>query len=115
MRPQGICFFSFVCVAGMAAAVRAQCDTEWLPGTGVSGVLGTVHALTEWDPDGAGPAPRVLVAGGTFVLAGSVQVSNLAAWDPASGTWSALGGGVNHTVRALATLPTGELGAAGIC
>jgi hypothetical protein len=68
-----------------------------------------VHCLHWWDPDGAGPAAEVLVAGGNFVLAGDVPVRGLAAWDPATGTWSALGAGIAAEVRALATLPNGEL------
>jgi hypothetical protein len=42
-----------------------------------------------------------------------VFASNIAAYDPRLDTWSALGSGVNGTVRALAVLPNGDLVAGG--
>ena len=91
----------------------AQCTTQWLPGDGIPGVGGTVYASTMWDPDGTGPAAPQLVVGGTFQTAGTVLASRVAAWNPATGTWAALGNGTNGDVRALATLPNGDLIAAG--
>jgi len=56
--------------------------------------------------------PR-LVAGGWFTVAGGAAASNIAAFDPAAGTWEPLGQGVNGWVYALTTLSTGELVAGG--
>ena len=51
-----------------------------------------------------------LVAGGQFITAGGVSVSNVARWDGTN--WSPLGG-LNGTVRALTLLPNGDLVAGG--
>ncbi|MEO6596538.1 MAG: hypothetical protein ABIP94_17440, partial [Planctomycetota bacterium] len=85
----------------------------WLPGEGLPGVGGTVYASTTWDPDGAGPVPPQLVVGGTFLTAGTTLANRIARWDPATGVWSALGAGVDGDVRALATMPNGDLVVAG--
>jgi hypothetical protein len=86
------------------------CDRDWSP---VGGVDAEVLALTEWDPDGAGPQPALIVAGGNFVHAGSVRANHIAAWNPATGEWSAFGEGINGPVLALAVLPDGQLVAGG--
>ena len=78
-----------------AAAASAQCDPRWLPGEGIPGVAGEVHATTTWDPDGPGPEPELLVVGGNFDIAGDLIVHNVAAWD---GTrWHALGDGIGRS------------------
>jgi hypothetical protein len=67
------------------------------PGGGVSrsnGTGGGVLALTNWDPDGPGPRPPLLVAGGGFTIAGGVPATNIAAWDGTS--WHALGDGLSR-------------------
>jgi protocatechuate 3,4-dioxygenase beta subunit/uncharacterized protein (DUF2141 family) len=56
-----------------------------------SGVNGTVYALAA---DG-----NKLFVGGTFTIAGGVNVNNLAMWDGSS--WSDVGGGVNGQLLAL--------------
>lgn len=99
-------------------AVPAQCANLWLPGEGVPGVSGapwSTEAWTAaaWDRDGAGPATPVLVVAGTFRVAGTSVANMIAAWDPATGTWSALGSGMNETVFALTTMPNGDLVAGG--
>src|SRR5688572_19287874 len=99
-------------VAAIAPAALAQCNTSWLPGS-VAGVLGTVHAATTWDPDGAGPLPPLVVMGGDFTFAGPIAAKSIAAFDPAAGTWSTFGSGFEGRVTALAVLPSGELVAAG--
>jgi hypothetical protein len=89
-----------------------QCDGQWVTGLdqGLRGMDGPVYALQVWDPDGAGPRPPVVVAGGAFRIAGRSLVSNIAAWD---GTrWRDMGGGVDGAVRAL-TVYQGELVAGG--
>src|SRR5262249_14488994 len=79
----------------------------------VAGVGGEVRAMRTWDPDGAGPAGELLVLGGRFQGAGDLLAANVVAWDPATGSWSMLGTGTGEAVNALATLPHGDLLAAG--
>jgi hypothetical protein len=64
-----------------------------------SGLNGNVRALCVFDPDGPGPMPDLLIAGGTFSTAGGQPASNIAAWDGTS--WTALGAGTTNMVRAL--------------
>ncbi len=61
----------------------------------------TVQSLAVWDPDGAGPLPPRLVAGGEFRTSGGVTVNNIAMWDGA--LWQPLGSGVNDTVLTMTT------------
>lgn len=100
----------FVLVAGFAPA---QCDLEWAPGDGLPGTNGTVYATTSWDPDGAGPADPLVVVGGHFDRVGPLATPSIAAWDPATGTWSAFGSGILGSVAALAVMPNGDLVAGG--
>jgi hypothetical protein len=93
--------------------MAAQCANVWLPGEGRPGTSGYVAATAMWDPDGGGPAPAKLVVGGDFAVAGTVVGNRIAAWDPATGSWSALGTPMGHRVRALTTLPNGDLIAVG--
>ncbi len=88
-----------------------QCPSAWLPSDGVPGVVGsgTVFASTAWDPDRDGPQPALVVFGGTFLAAGDLAVSRIAAWDGAR--WHTLGDGLNAQVRAL-IVHNGELIAA---
>src|SRR5207249_1889504 len=69
-----------------------------------SGVLGTdqfsVSALV-FMPNGD------LIAGGSFVHAGSVSANYIARWNGSA--WSALGSGMDFNVYALAVLPNGDL------
>jgi hypothetical protein len=82
--------------------------TSWQP-LGL-GMTGPVRALCVFDPDGPGPLPEVLIAGGSFSTAGTTPASGIAAWDGT--TWSALGQGTSGTVRAL-TVWNGRLVVAG--
>ena len=91
----------------------AQCSNLLAPIGPLCGVGGPVHAAMAWDPDGPGPLAERLVVGGDFSSAGNVLASNIAVWDPTTGTWSALGSGCNHGVRSLAVLPNGRLVAGG--
>ena len=101
-------FAAFVLASTVAAlSANAQCEPDWLPGNGIPGIDGTVYALKNWDPDGAGPLPSLVVAAGTFNTAGEASAKNIAAWD---GTrWNALGLGVNQTAYSLAVSNTNEL------
>lgn len=60
----------------------------------------TVFALAAWDPDGSGPQPTKLYAGGEFITAGGVTVNRIAQWN--GSFWASLGSGMNAPVRALA-------------
>ncbi|MEX2220024.1 MAG: hypothetical protein WD749_14830 [Phycisphaerales bacterium] len=87
---------------------------QWQTIDGLPGVAGTVHAITQWDPDGSGPRQPLIVVGGNFTLAGSSKALRIAALDPVTRTWSNLGWGPGSSaVKALAVLPSGELVAGG--
>ena len=104
-----------VLFAGVAvpALLSAQCANNWVSTGGFPGVDGSVSAATMHDPDGAGPAPSRLVLGGRFRAVGTVPAKGIAALDAATGAWTPFGGGLGMSVRALVTLPNGELVAAG--
>src|SRR5262245_42605052 len=82
------------CLLALAspAPAPAQCDGSWISQSavpGVSGAFGSVNRSTMWDPDGNGPLPAKLVIGGNFLTAGTVLANAIAAFDPATGQWSA--------------------------
>jgi hypothetical protein len=69
-----------------------------------NGLNSGVYALAVYDPDGDGPLPARLIAGGIFTRSGATVVGHVAQWD--GGAWTTLGGGVSsnpagETVRAL--------------
>ena len=64
-----------------------------------SGMNNEVYALGTWDPDGAGPKPELLIAGGAFTQAGALTCNRIARWDGA--TWQPLKTGMNGAVNAL--------------
>lgn len=71
------------------------------------GMNASVYALATWDPDGDGPLPALLVAGGGFTSAGGRVANRIATWD--GSTWKALGLGMSNDVRALTEWdPDGE-------
>lgn len=108
-------------LASLAGTVGAQCNFSLLTqGSGPTSANGAVQASTRWDPDGAGPIPPRVVFAGSFTVIGSVGANRIAALDPTTNTWSTLGSGLTLTsnpvetqVTALATLPNGDLVAAG--
>ena len=81
-------------------AAVGQCPLQWQPGDPIPSATGDARATTTWDPDGLGPAPAVLVVGGTFGV-GAMLTTSLAAFDGA--TWSALGSPPLVNVTALTT------------
>jgi hypothetical protein len=93
----------------MAASAAAQCTPDWIV-EDCTGVDGRIYAQVVYDPDAAGTLDPVLVLGGDFLNAGTVTATRLATWNGTD--WSALGAGMNGTVRAL-TLYNGNLVAAG--
>lgn len=98
------------------AGASAQCPRAWAPGDGIQGLNSPALAMTTWDPDGPGPLPEFLVAGGNFSLAGSTPVRGLAVWNGSE--WSDLSGfapgigGFDGSVDSLAVFH-GDLYAAG--
>lgn len=98
---------SLMTLAGFA---RAQCEPQWLPDDGNSGFQSIPYCATVWDPDGAGPAEPVLVAGGLFASIGSVFARHIASWNGAR--WNAVGPGLSAHVYAV-HVHAGELYAAG--
>src|SRR3990170_4178564 len=99
-------------LSALPSSASAQCG-QWLSTGGVPGVEGRINAMLDWDPDGDGPLPPVLVVGGSFKVAGDIVTNNIAAWDGTA--WHALGSGVTGTdpaVHALAAY-NGRLIAAG--
>lgn len=92
-----------------AVPLAAQCTPAWAPAS-VPGTDGSVAALVEWDPDGAGPMPTQLVIGGDFSVVGGAAAVNIAMRDPLSGVWSPLGAGLpGWGVRGLAVDAAGGL------
>jgi trimeric autotransporter adhesin len=63
------------------------------------GTDGTVAALCVFDPDGPGPLPEVLIAAGSFLHAGGVAASEIAAWDGSA--WSPLGAGLTGGINSM--------------
>lgn len=88
---------AFVFAACTARPTQAQCPPDWRPGEPFPGTNGVVRAIVDWDPDGDGPAPALLVVGGTFTAAGSIPAQNIAAWDGTS--WHALADGVTSNTE----------------
>ena len=84
----------------LSRPVASQCPQQWLPGDQIPFAHGAVRATTVWDPDGAGPAPAVLVAGGRFG-AGSMLSTAIASFDGTD--WASLGTPPMPEVRALTT------------
>ena len=97
----------------LAASALAQCDlVPTATGRGVPSLDGPGRQLVEWDLDGAGPLGPRLIFGGSFQLAGNQPAKNVAAFDPATGQWSALDA-PEGVLLSLAALPNGLLLAGG--
>lgn len=98
-------------VLSVAQAVGAQCEPQWLTAGGPPN--DSVYAVAAWDPDGPGPLGERYVVGGDFTQVGTAIATRVAAFDPVTGTWSALGAGCSARVRTLLALPDGGLVAGG--
>ncbi len=108
---------SILTLALASAAPAQTCTPHWAPGTGLPGPDKVVNASMEWDPDGPGPRPSVLVCAGQFTAAGTTRANSVAMWD--GQTWSPIGTGFDEVfgggvgaVRSLAVY-NGELIAGG--
>lgn len=100
-RPVLVVGGAFTAVDGVVANNVAYWDgAAWRPiGAGLNG---PVNTLLSFDPDGSGPAPPVLIAGGEFTGSSTAQVVRVAVSADLDG-WTALGTGLNSTVHALAS------------
>lgn len=106
----------------VATATPPECQTRWLDGVPTSDVYYAgghapgVRAFTMWDPDGDGPEPARLVAGGAFDTIGGIGSPQVAAWVPGDRTFTALGQGFTAPatsgayVTAVATAPRADGG-----
>jgi hypothetical protein len=96
--PQLVAGGEFTTADGVVVNRVARWDgSNWQPlGSGVNNI---VTSLSTLDPDSAGPLPPVLVAGGSFTLAGGNAAARIARFDGT--TWSAMGTGMNGTVWVL--------------
>ena len=72
----------------LSPAAIAQCALQWQHFDPLPYVHGNVAAVAQWDPDGAGPAPAVVLAGGEFDV-GHELALHVAAWDGVH--WATLG------------------------
>lgn len=105
-----------VCMFANVARLQAQpCVPGWQPTAGILGPSENVFAMTLWDKDGpGGPAPELLVLGGSFSAVRNVRAKCIATWNPATGEWAALGtpggSGLSSWVSSLTTLPNTEGG-----
>lgn len=70
---------------------------------------GPLYGLTSWDPDGTGPLPARIVAGGRFTNVAAATINRIAMWEPSTGYWQQMGAGFNNQCEDLLALPTGEL------
>ncbi|MCR9247065.1 MAG: hypothetical protein NXI31_18695 [bacterium] len=108
----------FLLLGWLPVGLAAQCQTSWQPGPGVLGLWGDQYfelgrAITGWDPDGPGPAGELIVVGGEFAAAGDRMAPGIAAFDPATDTWSRVGSTLSGEVEVLTVLPDGRLAAGG--
>ncbi len=108
--------FTNIVGQGSARLIAKWDGTLWsVVGGGLKGGDSTVRAFADYDPDGPGPEPEVLVVAGGFGQTndGALNIRRVALWNGAQ--WSALGAGISAgaiagealgvtspTVRALA-------------
>jgi trimeric autotransporter adhesin len=97
-----------------ALPAQSPCGLAALPGPAYAGANGGVGVLEPWDPDGPGPLPRLVVAGGRFRVIGNASSQNIAAYEPQTRTWLPIGGGIAGGVTAIATRANGNLVAASL-
>ena len=91
--------FPTLIALALAAPAPAQCEPHWLPGFSAPGATGSVFAAL------ATPEGDVIV-GGQFAAVGATPAAGIAKWDHTTGAWSALGGGLNGRVYAIALIPS---------
>jgi Immunoglobulin I-set domain len=84
---------------GTLGRVAGWTGSAWA--TFANGLNGLVRAVTSWDPDGAGPMPPQLIAGGDFFMSGGADNNFVARWDGSS--WQPLSTGTNGGLTCLTT------------
>src|SRR5262245_912443 len=102
-------FSLLAAVFARAPLASAQCTPAISTFGGGAWSGSSPAAMIQWDPDGPGPLPTMLVAAGQFTQAGGVAVPRIAQWDGAH--WQALLPGFQG-IKALAVY-NGDLIAAG--
>lgn len=76
------------CLSGLVAQGSPLASSlQWAPGQGLPGALDG-EATAEWDPDGPGPAPAVLVVAGFHLARGNQPANYIHLWR--AGVWSTL-------------------------
>ncbi|MFO0856592.1 MAG: hypothetical protein U0640_04450 [Phycisphaerales bacterium] len=65
----------------IATTLAQGCDPQWLPGDIGRTVEGEVHALASFDPDGAGPQPLMLIAGGRNIFVPGMSEQKILGFD----------------------------------
>ena len=109
-----MCIVSLILCATCHQARAQDCSAQWLEGSSVAGIDGTVYATAVWDPDGSGPRTPLVVYGGQFQRVGDKQFINLAAYDPSDGSWQSVGNGaIIGPVYSILPLPDGRLAIGG--
>jgi hypothetical protein len=77
----------------LSASAHAQCTSEWDTSIGNPGLAsGYAQPIFQWN-DGSGEKVYV---GGSFSGVGGAAAAYAASWNPATGAWSALGGGIRE-------------------
>jgi hypothetical protein len=90
------------------ASFLYPCDPGWMPGDGVPGLQGSVETMVTWDPDGGGPTPTLLIAGGqNIIYSDTGPASNIVAFD--GHLWFSLGAGVGGGAVNALTIFNNEL------
>src|SRR4051812_46792590 len=71
--------FGLFAIFTVAPASARGCEGHWLPvGLVPPGPDGSLGAMINWDPDGPGPLPTMLVVGGDFTTAGGAPANHIA-------------------------------------
>ncbi len=90
-RSMALGALAVIAILALGSRVHAQCTDGWVPGAAYPGLDGWAYESVNWDPDGDGPEPEMLVIWGEFDVIGGVAAHNVAAWD--GNSWHALGAG----------------------
>jgi hypothetical protein len=106
--------YTLMAALGVGQWLAGQCPLQVAPAAPAVGITGPAWTSRLWDPDGAGPAPAVLVVGGEFAVAGGALANGLGVQDLTTGQWSGLGAGPGLRVLAAAVLGNGQLAVAGM-
>lgn len=90
----------WTCATFLAVPTAARTQSLVAAGFESPGLSDGVTCLATFDPDGPGSAPASLIVGGGFAASAQGLAGSLAVWNGSA--WSALGGGTNDRVNALA-------------